>query len=121
MVGLLWYGNIQVSTGATLKHAEQYRYQKIILQEKAVEATEQKEGKRKKPEPEEQEGMSQRQHCLPEKRRADRNPECHGEQQKDAKAAGCFASKSYFTRMVGNFRGEECIFYTGAFCFNQNF
>jgi hypothetical protein len=54
-----------------------------FLQEKAVEATKQKEEKRKKPKPEEQEGMPQGQHCPPEKRRGDRNPECHEEQHKD--------------------------------------
>ena len=56
---------------------------KKTLQEKAVEATKQKEEKRKKPKPEEQEDMPQGQHCRPEKRRGDRNPECHEEQQKD--------------------------------------
>jgi hypothetical protein len=45
-----------------------------FLQEKAVEATKQKEEKREKPKPKEQEGMPQRQHCPPEKRRGDRNP-----------------------------------------------
>jgi hypothetical protein len=56
----------------------------IFLQEKAVEATKQKEEKMKKPKPEEQEGMPQRQHCPPEKRhRGDRNPENHQEQHKD--------------------------------------
>jgi hypothetical protein len=56
-----------------------------ILKEKAVEATKQeKKGERKKkPKPEEQEGMPQHQRCPPEKRRGDRNPECHEEQQKD--------------------------------------
>jgi hypothetical protein len=54
-----------------------------FLQEKALEATKQKEEKREKPEPEEQEGMPQHQYCPPEKRRGDRNPECHEEQQKD--------------------------------------
>jgi hypothetical protein len=39
-----------------------------------VEATKQKEEKRKKPKPEEQEGMKPRQHCPPKKRRGDRNP-----------------------------------------------
>jgi hypothetical protein len=34
-----------------------------ILQEKAVEATEQKEEKRKKLKPEEKEGMPQHEHC----------------------------------------------------------
>jgi hypothetical protein len=48
-----------------------------------MEATKQKEEKRKKRKPEEQEGMPQRQYCPPEKRRGDRNPECHEEQQKD--------------------------------------
>jgi hypothetical protein len=39
---------------------------KTFLQEKAVEATKQKkEGRRKKPKPEEQEGMPQHQHCPP--------------------------------------------------------
>jgi hypothetical protein len=52
------------------------------LQEKAVEATKQKEEKRRKPKPEEQEGMPQHQHCPPEKRRGDRNQECHEELQK---------------------------------------
>jgi hypothetical protein len=46
-------------------------------------ATKQKEENRKKPKPEEQEGMPQRQHCPPEKRRGDRVPGYHGEQQKD--------------------------------------
>jgi hypothetical protein len=54
-----------------------------FLQEKAVEATKQKEEKRKKRMPEEQEGMPQRQHCPPKKRRGDKNPQCHEEQQKD--------------------------------------
>jgi hypothetical protein len=38
-----------------------------FLQEKAVEATKQKEEKRKKPKPEEQKGMPQHQHCPPKK------------------------------------------------------
>jgi hypothetical protein len=42
-----------------------------------------KKEERKKPKPEEQEGMPQHQYCPPEKRRGDRNPECHEEQQKD--------------------------------------
>jgi hypothetical protein len=46
-----------------------------FLQEKAVEATKQKEEKKKYPKPEEQEGMPQRQHCPPEKRRGDRKQE----------------------------------------------
>jgi hypothetical protein len=37
----------------------------------------------KKPKPEEQEGMPQRQHCPPEKRRGDRSPQDHEDQQKD--------------------------------------
>jgi hypothetical protein len=56
---------------------------KNILQEKGVEATKQKEEKREKPKPEERKGMPQRQHCPPEKRRGDRKPDCHEEQQKD--------------------------------------
>jgi hypothetical protein len=47
---------------------------KNILQEKAMEATKQKEEKRKKPKHEEQEGMPHRQHCPPERRHGDRNP-----------------------------------------------
>jgi hypothetical protein len=54
-----------------------------FLQEKAVEATKQDEENREKPKPEEQEGMPQRRHCPPEKRRGGRNPKCHEEQQKD--------------------------------------
>jgi hypothetical protein len=54
-----------------------------FLQEKAVEATKQKEEKRKKTKPEEHEGMPQRRHYPLEKRRGDRNPECHEGQQKD--------------------------------------
>jgi hypothetical protein len=46
---------------------------------KAVEATKQKEEKRKKPKPEEQEGMPQGKHCPPEKRRGDRSPTCREE------------------------------------------
>jgi hypothetical protein len=56
---------------------------KISLHEKAVETTKQKEDKRKKPMPEEQEGMPKRQYCPPKKRRGDRNPDCHEERQKD--------------------------------------
>jgi hypothetical protein len=48
-----------------------------------VETTRQKEEKRKNYKPEEQEGMPQRQHCPPTKRRGDRYPEYHKEQQKD--------------------------------------
>jgi hypothetical protein len=56
---------------------------KKFLQEKTVEATKQKEEKSEKPKPEKHEGMPPRQHCPPEKRRGDRNRECHEEQQKD--------------------------------------
>jgi hypothetical protein len=45
---------------------------KKFLQERAVEATKQKEEKRKKPKPEEQEGMPQRQYYPLEKSRGDR-------------------------------------------------
>jgi hypothetical protein len=58
-------------------------FSKKIFQENAVEATKQKEEKRKKPKPEEQEGMPQRYHCPRAKRRGDRNPKCHEEQRKD--------------------------------------
>jgi hypothetical protein len=37
----------------------------VVLQEKAAEAAKQEEEKREKPEPEEQEGMPQHQHCPP--------------------------------------------------------
>jgi hypothetical protein len=56
---------------------------KKFSQEKALEATKQKEDKRKEPKPEEHEGIPQHQHCPLEKRRGDRNPVCHEEQQKD--------------------------------------
>jgi hypothetical protein len=42
-----------------------------------------KKKKREKPKPEEHEGMPQRQHCPPAKRRGDRNPEYHEEHEKD--------------------------------------
>jgi hypothetical protein len=43
-----------------------------------------REERRKKiSKPEEQEGMPKHQHCPPEKRRGDKNLECHEEQQKD--------------------------------------
>jgi hypothetical protein len=45
-----------------------------FLQEIAVEATKQKEGKRKKPKPEEHEGVPQHEHCPRAKRRGDRYP-----------------------------------------------
>jgi hypothetical protein len=48
-----------------------------------MEATKQKEEKRKKPKPEEHEGMPHREHRPHAKRRGDRNPEYHEEQQKD--------------------------------------
>jgi hypothetical protein len=55
--------------------------QESFLQEKAAETTKQnKELKREKPKPEEQEGMQQHQHCPPAKRREDRNPKYHEEQ-----------------------------------------
>jgi hypothetical protein len=54
-----------------------------FLQEKAVEATKQKEVNRKKPKPEGQEGMPQDRQCPPDKSRGDRTPECHGEQQRN--------------------------------------
>jgi hypothetical protein len=54
-----------------------------FLQEKAAETTKQKGERRKRPEPEEQEGMPEHQHCLPAKHREDRNPESHEEQPKD--------------------------------------
>jgi hypothetical protein len=62
-----------------------YFFVKNSLQEKAVEATKQKKKgeRRKKPKPEEQEGMPRHQRCPLEKRRGDKNPECHEEQQKD--------------------------------------
>jgi hypothetical protein len=44
-----------------------------FLKEKAVEATKQNEEKRKKPKPEEHEGMPQHHHCPPAKRRGDRS------------------------------------------------
>jgi hypothetical protein len=49
----------------------------VFLQEKAAETTKQKDkySYRKKPKPEEQEGMPQHQHGTPAKRRGDRNPE----------------------------------------------
>jgi hypothetical protein len=55
----------------------------FFLQEKAGQAIKQKEEKRKKPNPEEQEGMPQHRHCPPAKHRGDRNPQYHEEQQKD--------------------------------------
>jgi hypothetical protein len=54
-------------------HYSEEQVQKF-LQEKAIEATKQKEEKRKKSKPEEHQGMPQRQHCPLEKRRGDRNP-----------------------------------------------
>jgi hypothetical protein len=60
------------------------KIKEIFLQEKAMDATKQKEEKREKPKPEEHEGMPPCQHCPLEKRRGDRNPECHEEQHKDA-------------------------------------
>jgi hypothetical protein len=56
---------------------------KKILQEKAMETTKQKEEKREKSKPEEQEGMPQHQHCPPEKSCGDKNPECHKEHLED--------------------------------------
>jgi hypothetical protein len=50
-----------------------HRRTKLFLQEKAVEATQQKEERRGKPKPEEQEGMPQHQHRLPPKRREKKN------------------------------------------------
>jgi hypothetical protein len=56
------------------KIGNELKFDKQILQEKAEEATKQKEEKRKKPKPEEHEGMPQRQHCpYYAKRRGDKN------------------------------------------------
>jgi hypothetical protein len=55
----------------------------ILTRKTQCEATKPKEEKRKKPKPEEQDGMPQREHCPPAKRRVDRNPEYHDDQQKD--------------------------------------
>jgi hypothetical protein len=52
-------------------------YPKNKYQEKTVEATKQKEEKREKLKPEKQEGIPERQHCPPAKRRGDRNPKHH--------------------------------------------
>jgi hypothetical protein len=56
---------------------------KNFLQDNAAETNKHKEERRKKPKPEEQEGMPQHQHCPHAKRRGDLNPKCHEEQQKD--------------------------------------
>jgi hypothetical protein len=56
---------------------------KNSYKEKAAEATKPKEEKRENPKPEEHEGMPQHQHCPLAKRRGDRNPKYHEEQQKD--------------------------------------
>jgi hypothetical protein len=48
-----------------------------------VEATQHKEYKMRKPQPEEKEGMPQLRHCPPEKYHRDRNPKYHEEQQED--------------------------------------
>jgi hypothetical protein len=68
-----------------MNHIRSYDIKNLnqFLTRKAVEATNQKQEKRKKPKPEEQEGMPQSQHCLAEKRRGDRSLECHEEQQKE--------------------------------------
>jgi hypothetical protein len=55
---------------------------KEILQEKQWRPPNKKKKKGKKLKPEEHEGTPQHQHCPPEKRRGDGNPECHEEQQK---------------------------------------
>jgi hypothetical protein len=59
-------------------------YLELSYKKKQWRPPSKKKKRGKNPEPEEQEGMPQHQHCLPEKRRGDRNPECHEEQQKDA-------------------------------------
>jgi hypothetical protein len=61
---------------------------KKILQEKAVEASRPPSKKRKEKggknlSPRNRKAMPQHQRCPPEKRRGDKNPECHEEQQKD--------------------------------------
>jgi hypothetical protein len=59
-----------------------YYYQEFLTR-KSSGGHQAKQKRRKKPKPEEQEGMPQHQHRPPEKRRGDKNPECHEEQQKD--------------------------------------
>jgi hypothetical protein len=54
-----------------------------FLTRKSSGAHQAKRRKEEKAKPEEHEGMPQHQHCPLEKRRGDRNPECHEEQQKD--------------------------------------
>jgi hypothetical protein len=53
---------------------------KLKLYEEAAETTKLKEEKRKKPKPEEQEGMPQRHQCPHAKLRGDRNPKYHDEE-----------------------------------------
>jgi hypothetical protein len=57
------------------------KVQKKILTRKSSggHQAKKKEERREKPKPKEHEGMPQHQHCPPEKRRGDKNPECHEE------------------------------------------
>jgi hypothetical protein len=57
--------------------------QNKFVQEKVAETTKQKEEKRKNAKPEEHEDMPPHQHYPLAKRRGDRNPKYHEEQQKD--------------------------------------
>jgi hypothetical protein len=60
-------------------------FQKLSYKKKQWRPPSKKEERREKKisKPEEQEGVPQHQHCPPEKRRGDKNPECHEKQQKD--------------------------------------
>jgi hypothetical protein len=59
----------------------------MFSQVKAVKTTTKQKGARGEnphmPKPEEHEGMPQHQHCLPARRRGDKNPKYHEEQHKD--------------------------------------
>jgi hypothetical protein len=50
---------------------------KNYYKKKQLRPPSKKKKREKKPKPEEQEGMPRHQHCPPEKRRGDRNSECH--------------------------------------------
>jgi hypothetical protein len=55
----------------------------MLTRKSSISHKAKKRYKRRKPEPEEQNGMPQHQHCPPSKHRGDRNPKCHEERQKD--------------------------------------
>jgi hypothetical protein len=71
---LMWHASLLLGLRHVGAFSSLFPNSLEFLPKKSAETTKQKEEKRKKPKPEELEGMPQHQHCPLAKRRGDRNP-----------------------------------------------